>query len=67
MSALLGDGRTLVAESGISNTDTIVELREAGFSGFLIGETFMRTSDPGKSCANFIAQLKTVKRKLKTV
>lgn len=47
----------LVSESGISNPQTVLELREAGFRGFLIGETFMRNADPGKALADFIAQI----------
>ena len=35
-----------VAESGISNVETIVTLKKAGFKGFLIGETFMKEPDP---------------------
>src|SRR5688500_3848071 len=35
-------GMPSVAESGISRPETIVTLRQAGFSGFLIGETFMK-------------------------
>jgi indole-3-glycerol phosphate synthase len=33
-------------------------LRDAGFRGFLIGETFMKTDDPAKACKEFIKQLK---------
>ena len=47
----------LVSESGISNPQTVRELREAGFRGFLIGETFMKTSDPGKALNDFIRAL----------
>lgn len=47
----------LVSESGISSPDTIRELRQAGFRGFLIGETFMKTPDPGKALADFIAAI----------
>ena len=47
----------LVSESGISNPDTVKALREAGFRGFLIGENFMKTPDPGAALADFIAQL----------
>ncbi|MEI9912828.1 MAG: hypothetical protein WDO71_26185 [Bacteroidota bacterium] len=45
-------------ESGISNAETIVTLRQAGFKGFLIGETFMKEADPGKAFADFVAGLK---------
>lgn len=47
-----------VAESGISNPDTIRDMRAHGFTGFLIGETFMREPDPGAAFHNFVAQLK---------
>lgn len=43
-----------VSESGISNPQTISELRAAGFNGFLIGELFMREADPGLALATFI-------------
>lgn len=46
-----------VAESGISNVETIAILRQAGFKGFLIGETFMKEPDPGKAFAEFVKQL----------
>lgn len=58
MAALLPAGMTLVAESGISDPADVDRLRDAGFSGFLIGETFMKTASPGKTCAQFIARLK---------
>lgn len=35
----------MVSESGISKREEIIELRELGFSGFLIGETLMKSSD----------------------
>ncbi len=44
-----------VSESGISNPETVRLLREAGFSGFLIGETFMKDPDPGKALKQFIS------------
>ncbi|MBO4663579.1 MAG: indole-3-glycerol phosphate synthase TrpC [Bacteroidaceae bacterium] len=47
----------LVSESGISNPETVRELRMAGFRGFLIGETFMKTTDPGMALKEFIAQV----------
>jgi indole-3-glycerol phosphate synthase len=48
-----------VAESGISNVDTIVTLRAAGFKGFLIGENFMKENEPAIAFADFAKQLKT--------
>ena len=47
----------LVSESGISNPDTVKALRQAGFRGFLIGETFMKTPDPGQALNEFISKL----------
>lgn len=47
-----------ISESGISAHESIAQLRAAGFKGFLIGETFMKTEDPGKACAEFITNLK---------
>lgn len=47
----------LVSESGISQTETVISLREAGFRGFLIGETFMKTEQPGETLATFIGGL----------
>ena len=47
----------LVSESGISNPDTVRALRQAGFRGFLIGETFMKTPDPGLALNEFISKL----------
>ena len=51
-------GPVLVSESGISNPDTVRALREAGFRGFLMGEHFMKTPDPGQALNDFIAQLR---------
>ncbi len=47
----------LVSESGISRPETIRELRQAGFRGFLIGETFMKTPDPGATLKAFIQEI----------
>ena len=47
-----------VSESGISEVQTVKDLREAGFRGFLMGERFMKEADPGQALADFIARLK---------
>ena len=46
-----------VSESGISNPATVKDLRAAGFQGFLIGENFMKTVEPGKALHNFIYEI----------
>jgi len=51
--------KVAIAESGISNTDTIVTLRQAGFRGFLIGENFMKQPKPSIAFADFVTELKT--------
>lgn len=54
LAGLLPKDAVKVSESGISKPETIRELRQAGFQGFLIGETFMKTPDPGKALREFI-------------
>jgi len=44
----------LVSESGISNPEIVKRLRTAGFRGFLIGETLMKTEHPGETLQNFL-------------
>ena len=46
-----------VSESGIDNPETLKSLREAGYNGFLMGECFMKTSDPGEALNKFISNL----------
>ena len=57
LASQLPQDKVLVSESGISNPDTIRLLREAGYRGFLIGETFMKTDNPGEALKNFISRL----------
>ena len=46
-----------VSESGLSDPLTVKELRSAGFRGFLMGEHFMKSTDPGSALEAFIQQL----------
>lgn len=50
-----------VAESGISNVDTIITLKKAGFKGFLIGENFMKQKDPASAFEDFATNLKSTR------
>ena len=47
-----------ISESGLTSADDIKLLKSNGFQGFLIGENFMKTDNPGKSLEQFINQLK---------
>lgn len=46
-----------VSESGISSVAAIKELQPFGYQGFLIGENFMKTENPGESALAFIREL----------
>jgi len=57
LSRLIPDSFIKVSESGIGQPATIMELREYGYRGFLMGEAFMKTSRPERACAAFIQAL----------
>lgn len=54
LAGLLPKDTVLVSESGISDPEVVKRLRAAGFKGFLIGETFMKTPQPGETLKNFL-------------
>lgn len=60
MARLLPSDYLLVSESGISAPSTVVRLRQAGYRGFLIGETFMRETHPGQALSHFVAEIQTL-------
>lgn len=49
-----------VSESGISQAEAIADLKNYGYEGFLIGENFMKTDDPGAAAKEFIDTLKSI-------
>ena len=49
-----------VSESGLNDPQAIVELRQAGYEGFLIGEYFMKQAEPGKACQEFVQQIRRI-------
>jgi indole-3-glycerol phosphate synthase len=57
LSTQIPDDFIKVSESGISEVATIKELKTYGYQGFLIGENFMKTDDPGKAASEFVNQL----------
>jgi len=47
-----------ISESGISDPQTLIQLRTVGFDGFLIGENFMKSARPEQAAYNFIKEFK---------
>lgn len=48
-----------ISESGVSSIEAIVELSAAGYSGFLIGHTFMTKAAPEIACAELVAEIES--------
>ena len=46
-----------ISESGLTTVADVLLLKSCGYTGFLIGENFMKTDNPGKSLEEFIIQL----------
>lgn len=61
LASLIPQDFVKVSESGLSQPQSLVELRAHGFEGFLIGETFMRNSRPEKACSAFIEEVKKLR------
>ena len=59
LAALIPNHFVKVAESGLQHASTIQELRRAGYQGFLMGEAFMKTTDPAAALAGLVAELTT--------
>lgn len=57
LSPLIPHRYVKISESGLAKGETIKYLREKGFRGFLIGETFMKTENPGETCKQLISEL----------
>ena len=49
---------TKISESGLNNISEIITLKNSGFDGFLIGEKFMKSSNPGEELSNFLSKIK---------
>lgn len=57
LAAKIPDDFVKVSESGISSIEAIKDLQNYGYQGFLIGENFMKTDDPGNAANTFIKTL----------
>lgn len=54
LSTIIPNDFIKVSESGISSAEAIIDLKTYGYQGFLIGESFMKTDNPGQSAKEFI-------------
>lgn len=57
LSEMIPNDFVKVSESGISTVEAIKDLKQFGYKGFLIGENFMKTDNPGESATQFIQNL----------
>ena len=60
LAALIPDEVIKISESGISNPETIMELRKFGYKGFLMGENFMKHARPEQAAREFILKLNSL-------
>jgi indole-3-glycerol phosphate synthase len=49
-----------ISESGLRDPKVVSQLRQHGFSGFLIGEAFMMHANPAQACRSYISQLRLI-------
>lgn len=62
MAELIPDGFMKISESGIEDPILVLELKQLGYNGFLIGSYFMKHPEPEKACAEFIRQINKLKK-----
>ncbi|MFL5730254.1 MAG: indole-3-glycerol phosphate synthase TrpC [Cytophagaceae bacterium] len=55
---LIPDKYVKISESSLKSAEVIVQLKKKGFKGFLIGETFMKTDNPGKAMEKLVAEIR---------
>jgi indole-3-glycerol phosphate synthase len=60
LASLLPNHIIRIAESGIEKAETIQLFKREGFNGFLIGEYFMRSENPMKTCEELINEISYV-------
>jgi indole-3-glycerol phosphate synthase len=62
MAILIPEGFMIISESGIEDPKLVLELKQLGYNGFLIGSYFMKYPEPEKACAEFIRQINMQKK-----
>jgi len=64
MAELIPAEFTKVSESGISNPESVLQLKHQGYDGFLIGSHFMRHAHPHFACSEFIKSVGILRTKM---
>ncbi len=62
LSSLIPASIVKVSESGIETPEAILDLKNYGYRGFLIGQVFMQTGRPEKAAKEFIKELNRLKK-----
>lgn len=57
LSTFVPDDFIKISESGISEAEHIIQLKEYGYSGFLVGGHFMKKAEPVVACRNLISNI----------
>jgi indole-3-glycerol phosphate synthase len=50
-----------ITESGLELSSNLKSLVNAGYRGFLVGESFMKEDNPGEACQNFVKEIELLK------
>ena len=57
MATGIPDSKPKIAESGIDHPEQVAMFKKNGYQGFLIGENFMKHTDPGNALREFISKI----------
>jgi indole-3-glycerol phosphate synthase len=60
MAEQLGNAYVKVAESGIKSPEDVIRFKQYGFDGFLIGENFMKNTNPASAFQSFVSTLQAL-------
>lgn len=57
LASKIPDSFLKITESGLNSPKELISLKQAGYQGFLMGERFMKTDNPGEALSQFITSL----------
>lgn len=65
LASFIPDRYVKISESGLAQPETLLDLEEYGYQGFLMGERFMQESRPEEAAQRFIKKLNQLKQSVK--